>query len=622
MLLRWNKQYLQRLVKAFARKKRIDSSGQTRLSRSLNVHNLTILGIGSTLGAGIYVSAGYVARELAGPSVILSFFFATIACILAGLCYAEFGARIPITGSPYLFSYVALGELIAFYMGLNVCIVGFIGGASVARAWSANIDGLSGERISHSLKHYLAMNVPGFTEYPDFIACGIVLTIAGIFLLGARESALMANTFTCINFVVLLIVFVASMVKADIKNWQIDPKSVKNFTVGAGGFFPYGANGMLSAITQCFFALLGFDSVSSASSEAVNPSRDIPLSVLLCVTVCFLVYSAISLSMTLLMPYYLIPNVAPLSTAFTKAGLPEIMYVVSVGAFCACTSSLMGSVFQLSRILFSMADDGLIFKFLAKVHPKTRTPYTALMATGFVTGSVALIFDQNRLSDVVSVAALLAYCIVAVSINVLRYQIKPIVTIPPPQSVLEVESFNSSREDKDSLKDLPLLDEPSRYTAPPLTTKNILKLCFFPTNGKPNENSQKIVIGACCLLLIVDLILCIGVHFLTLEKPSIALLLIGWIMVTIGVTFFVLLTVIQWRQPQNDHKVSFMVPLVPLLPNLSQLINLQIVVKSETQTWIMYFLIIIPAMFVYFFYGLKHSRERDQLLVDNPTEDD
>ncbi|KAL3317327.1 Cationic amino acid transporter 3 [Cichlidogyrus casuarinus] len=463
---------------------------------------------------------------------------------------------------------------------------------------------MSGERISQSLKQYMPMNVVGLAEYPDFVAAGIVLVIS------VTESALMANTFTCINCAVLVVIFVTSMIKADIKNWQVDPRNVTDATVGAGGFFPYGLNGVLKGITYCFFALVGFETISSASSEALNPARDIPVSVIICVSFCFLVSTAIALSLTLIMPYYLIPNVSPLSTAFVQAGLPQIMYVVSVGAFCACTSTLMGGIFSISRVVYSMADDGLIFKFLAKIHSKTKAPHMSLLVTGVVTAIIALLFDQNRLIDLTSVAILLAYCSVAVSVNVLRYQRRTIASMPQPVSVQEIRLTNFTTTT------LQYKDHLEQETDSPIMARDFLKLCFFPINDLPDANSERIAHGACYLLLIIESILSIGVHLVTLDNPTTIHYAIGGVMIVFGAVFFVILTLIQWRQPQNSQKVSFMVPLVPIIPNLSQLVNLLIVVKSDTQTWIMYFVFIIPSMFIYFFYGMRHSREAEPLHTD------
>lgn len=205
------------------RKKYVDPSSitDTKLSRCLTTLDLTALGIGSTLGAGIYVVAGQVAKDTAGPAVILSFLIAALASVLAGLCYAEFGARVPKTGSAYVYSYVTVGEFMAFVIGWNLILEYVIGTASVARAWSSYFDSLIHKSIQTFFRDNMPMSIGGLSPYPDFFAFGITLLLTCILTLGVKESSRFNNIFTGVNLLVVLYVVICGFIKADLSNWSL-----------------------------------------------------------------------------------------------------------------------------------------------------------------------------------------------------------------------------------------------------------------------------------------------------------------------------------------------------------------------------------------------------------------
>ncbi|KAA0194681.1 High-affinity cationic amino acid transporter 1 [Fasciolopsis buskii] len=422
---------------SLSRRKQIRASeiAKTQLSRCLSLVDLTALGIGSTLGAGVYVVVGEVARTSSGPGVILSFLIAALSSILSGLCYAEFGARVPKTGSAYVYSYVAVGEFMAFVTGWNLILQYVIGTSSVARAWSSNFDGIVGGKISGFFSEHLAMNATGLAEYVDPFAFGITLVVTGVLSVGAQESSLVNNVFTLINLGVISYVVITGLFRVKLANWQVNPANVppddpNKAHVGAGGFLPFGISGVISGAGTCFYSFVGFDIIATTGEEVRNPQRAIPIAILVCLLTCFVAYASISAVLTLMVPYYSIPTVAPLPYAFESVGWNVARYVIAVGAVCALTTSLLGSMFPLPRILYAMASDGLIFRFFGRINKRFKTPLFGTVISGVFAGILAAVFSLKDLVDMMSIGTLFAYSLVAASVLILRGQQSFIFILP------------------------------------------------------------------------------------------------------------------------------------------------------------------------------------------------
>ena len=260
---------MERLSKILNRKKLIDTSSihKTEFSRCLTKFDLTSLGVATTLGAGIYVLTGTLARNVAGPGLVLSFFVAAVASILAGLCYAEFASRVPRVGSAYTFTYVTIGELFAFVIGWNLLLEYIIATSSVARAWSSYLDSsLLNDIIRNTTTTGIGkLSASGIiAHYPDFLAFLLILVVTAALCFGVKLTSVTTNVITAINIAVIVLIIIAGANFAEGKNWTDD-------------FLPFGFSGVLAASASAFYAFVGFDVIATAVEESNNPSKDVPV---------------------------------------------------------------------------------------------------------------------------------------------------------------------------------------------------------------------------------------------------------------------------------------------------------------------------------------------------------
>uniref|UniRef100_A0A672FRF8 Cationic amino acid transporter C-terminal domain-containing protein n=1 Tax=Salarias fasciatus TaxID=181472 RepID=A0A672FRF8_SALFA len=553
------------------------SSDETRLSRCINTLDLVALGVGSTLGAGVYVLAGAVARDGAGPAIVLSFLMASLAAVLAGLCYAEFGARVPKTGSAYLYSYVTVGEVWAFITGWNLILSYIIGTSSVARAWSATFDEIFGKHIQDFCRRHMAMSAPGIlAEYPDIFAVFIILFLTGVLAVGVKESVKLNKILTCVNMLVLLFVIISGFVKGSLENWNVDPEEVLNGTrnssfnrqqILGGGFMPFGWAGVLSGAATCFYAFIGFDCIATTGEEVKNPQRAIPIGIVASLLICFVAYFGVSTALTMMMPYYLLDVNSPLPVAFKYVGWMPATYAVALGSICALSTSLLGSMLPMPRVVWAMAEDGLLFRFLARLTPRKKTPLVATIISGVLSAVMAFLFDLKDLVDLMSIGTLLAYSLVAACVLVLRYSLK---------------FFSFYAEELTGLTGFQRITWLS---------------CVIPSCHLTGEWSIcTAVLGV--LVCIFGIVAVLG----GLALWSVALL-------CIIVAISLLTTFVVCRQPQSKTKLSFKVPLLPFVPVVSMFVNVYLMMQLDRGTWVRFFIWMCLGFAIYFGYGFRNSTE-------------
>ncbi|XP_016072690.1 PREDICTED: cationic amino acid transporter 3-like [Miniopterus natalensis] len=575
------------------------------LARCLSALDLVAFGVGSTLGAGVYILAGEVARDKAGPAIVLCFLVAAVTSVLSGLCYAEFGARVPCSGSAYLYSYVTVGQLCAFISGWTLILSYVIGSASVARAWSSAVDSLTGNRVSQALRGSVPLHAPHLASYLDFFSLGLVLLLTGLLVLGARESALVSKMFTGLSLLVLSFVGLSGFLKGDLRHWRLTEqdyelaKLASNGTsslgaLGSGGFVPFGLDGILRGAATCFYAFVGFDCIATAGEEARHPQRAIPLGIVLSLFVCFLAYCGVSAALTLMVPYYQIHPGSPLPQAFLHVGWAPARYVVAAGTLCALSSSLVGSMFPMPRVILAMAEDGLLFRGLARIHPRTRTPVTATLVSGTIAALMAFLFELEDLVDLMSIGTLLAYSLVAFSVLVLRYQ--------PDE-----RSSKSKRAEVEITEAKLELEAGPPEAVPAAGIARTLRSLLNPGSTVPTRQSGRAVYG-CALLLAL---LLTALSLIVAQWPS---RLVSGDPVHTTVTGLLLLlilgiTVIIWRQPQSPTPLHFKVPALPVLPLISIFVNIYLMMQMTSMTWAQFAIWMVIGFAIYFGYGIRHSLE-------------
>jgi APA family basic amino acid/polyamine antiporter len=376
------------------------------LKRVLGALDLTLLGIGAIVGAGIFVMTGVGARQ-AGPGLIASFVLAGTACTMAALCYAEFAAMIPVAGSAYSYSYATMGELVAWIIGWDLVLEYAVGAAAVAVGWSGYfrviLEGL-GIHLPVAFTHAPG-TVPG--AIIDLPALIIVLLITAVLYVGISESARLNSIIVAIKLTAVGIVIAVGVFYVQPHHWV--------------PFAPYGMGGISSAAAYIFFAYIGFDAVSTAAEEVKDPARDLPRGILGSLLICTLLYIAVAAVLTGMVPFHEIDPTAPLASAFVARGLNVVAGIISAGAVAGLTSVLLVLLLGQSRIFFAVSRDGLLPPAFSKIHPRYRTPYIPTTATGLAVGVTAALLPIEEIAKLTNIGTLFAFVLVCLSVWILRY---------------------------------------------------------------------------------------------------------------------------------------------------------------------------------------------------------
>jgi basic amino acid/polyamine antiporter, APA family len=442
-------------------------AGEHSLKRTLGPFQLTALGVGAVIGAGIFVLSG-LGAHYAGPALMLSFVLSGLGCAFAALCYAEFAAMIPLAGSAYTYAYATLGEIFAWIIGWDLTLEYAMGASTVSSGWSNHfIELLNIFHIKMPLwlayDHWTALRtaenlvarqiaqasdaalLPGTQAFldrvsaivtaqsPELVARAhdlmaapkifgfeigfnlpaflIALLITFILCIGIKESASFNATIVVIKVSVVLFVIGLGVTKMSTANWGTDWHS----------FAPYGFGGIGAGAAYIFFAYIGFDAVSTTAQEARNPQRDLPIGIIVSLLVCTLLYISVAGVLTGMVHWQEVNIEAPIARAFMDRGMTTASHIITLGALAGLTSVMLVMLLGQTRVLYSMANDGLLpKKFFAEIHPKFRTPYKNTLAVGLLAAIVGSITPIDDIGKMVNIGTLLAFVIVCIAVMVLR----------------------------------------------------------------------------------------------------------------------------------------------------------------------------------------------------------
>src|SRR5438045_3070346 len=442
-------------------------AGEHSLKRTLGPFQLTALGVGAIIGAGIFVLSG-LGAHYAGPALMLSFVLSGLGCAFAGLCYAEFAAMIPLAGSAYTYAYATLGELFAWIIGWDLTLEYAMGASTVSSGWSNHFVELL--NIFHlrlplwlSYDHWTALRtaegtiarqmaqaadsslVPGTQPFLERVAAIIsahppelvqrahellgaphlfgveigfnlpafliALVITAILVIGIRESARFNAAIVTIKVAVVLFVIGLGIHYVNFANWGHDWST----------FAPMGFSGVGAGAAYIFFAYIGFDAVSTTAQEAKNPQRDLPIGIIVSLLICTFLYIAVAGVLTGMVHWQDVNIEAPIARAFLDRGLSTASHVITLGALAGLTSVMLVMLLGQTRVLYSMANDGLLpRRFFADIHPKFRTPWKNTILVGFLAAIVGSTVPIDDIGKMVNIGTLLAFVIVCTAVMILR----------------------------------------------------------------------------------------------------------------------------------------------------------------------------------------------------------
>jgi len=381
-----------------------EASEHTQLRKSLRAVDLAALGIGSVVGTGIFVATGQGAH-LAGPGVLLSFIIAALTAGLCALTYSELASMFPVAGSTYSYSYAAFGEVIAWIIGWDLMLEYLVSGSAVASGWSTTFIGLL-KNLGIKLPKALALT-PLAGGVVDLPAVLITLLITWILYLGIRESSITNNIIVVLK-VGVIVLFIAL---------GIGHVNLNNLTP----FAPFGWKGIMAGAAIIFFAYIGFDAVSTAAEETINPKKDVPLGLMLCLAVVIILYVGVAFVLTGLVPYQEIDIGNALPAALARIGIRWGGALVATGGIVGMISTLLITVYGQVRIFMVMARDGLLPEIFSRVHPKHRTPAICTWITGGLTAFIAGFFPLSVIIELCNIGTLFAFILVSIGVIVLRH---------------------------------------------------------------------------------------------------------------------------------------------------------------------------------------------------------
>jgi APA family basic amino acid/polyamine antiporter len=382
----------------------IDNAEHSSLKKSLSALDLILLGIGCTIGTGIFVLTGIGAARYAGPAISLSYLFSALACAFAALAYAELASMVPASGSAYTYTYAVIGEFVAWLVGWGLILEYGVGAATVASGWSGYMLGILNSGGVY-LPEYLT-KTPADGGLINLPAVLIALFIGFLLIRGTKESVTFNRILVGVKLTAIFIFLLVATPMVKVENWN--------------DFMPFGINGVFVGAATIFFAYIGFDAVATAAEECKNPTRDLPIGIIGSLVVSAILYVAVALVLTGITHYSLLDNSEPLAYALRMNGSHIGSSLVAVGAITGMTTVLLVLMYGQSRIFYVMSRDKMISPIFSKIHPRFNTPYISAIIVALAVALTAGLTPIHTLGHMTSLGTLFAFVVVAIGVMMLR----------------------------------------------------------------------------------------------------------------------------------------------------------------------------------------------------------
>jgi APA family basic amino acid/polyamine antiporter len=386
------------------RRKPISSYQNTELNRTLTAFDLTLMGIGAIIGAGVFVLTGIVAATQAGPAVVLSYLLSGIACMFAALAYAELASCIGGSGSAYSYAYAGFGELIAWIIGWNLILEYSMSVVTVAIGWAGYVSNLFEAMNIHlpfALTHsYFEGGVI------NLLASAIIIAVAAILCIGVKHGARFNAVIVFIKLITIALFLFVAIPNIHPENWH--------------PFLPFGTIGVVNGAALVFFAYIGFDALSTAVEESIDPQRNVPIGIISSLLICSLIYILVSGALTGIVPYTTLNVGSPVAAALLTIGYKTVAGLIAAGAIAGLTTVILVMFYGLTRICMTIARDGLIPTEFASIHPQTKTPVRVIISTAIVMAMLAGLAPIHRAAEMVNIGTLTAFAFVCLGVVVFR----------------------------------------------------------------------------------------------------------------------------------------------------------------------------------------------------------
>lgn len=555
--------------KTLGRKKLVDESFESPLRRCLLFVDLFLLGVGGSVDVALYVVLGNVIRDLSGPAVLISMLLGFFVCFASGLCYAEFASYIPTSGSDYDYVYSSLGEFCGFCDGWSILLASVVATAVLSQGAGEILSSLTNSATFENLDSHVKLPEHALLASNINIAGAlIVILVTVITAIGVQGSIRFNDVIVMINLLVVVFTFILGLFYIDFDNWSSWDR-----------FAPYGTTGILKALPVTIFFYGGFVSVTFSTEEVINPHRILPKSIVASLVGIFVLFIAIAIVLSLAIPYDQLPKTSPLSDAFGMVAFKESKYIIAVGGFCSCFSSVLTASYANSRLAYVISRDGLIAKFLSQVNMHTLVPVNAVVTTGFIATVLAAFFDLTILVEMCSILAVIPYILLFIAVIMLRYKEK-----------LTPEGDKEKTEDNQA-------EVVSENIDTHLTS-------FLSPSSVETSVKFKIKVALAVLVLSSAGFSLIVRYYTSFDEHSVlfGVLVVVFLIPLVGCVLVICKT------PYQKLEFPFTIPCFPLLPTTGLAMCIFVMMQFSRWAWILFCCNFVFGLMIYLGYGMSHSK--------------